>query len=314
MAKSQNGWFVFTSPPSGEIPEFVTGRVRPGDVDTIFTYLLDRLDREVENVRKDWSWGWAFRAIRGATSGYSNHASATAIDVNAPAHPLGVTGTWSSSERDKVHQILRDLGGVVRWGEDYVNRKDGMHFEINANADALHTVAERIRNNRMPDSRPDWTPKQAKAVHFGRVQEQFLIAVGAQEGEVRRLNGVGLFQKALNAALGEDLEVDGIVGPATVNQWGRWEDKVGGLGRRRVPDRKSTDALVEAAGLNLVGDPWNDDEEPEEQPAPKKSRVEVAQEILDGKWGDGDERRERLEEAGYNYDKVQAEVRKLLDK
>lgn len=320
MATSQNGWFVFTSPPSGTIPGYITGRVRPEDVDTVFTYLCERIDREVENIRPEWSWGWAFRAIRGSSSGYSNHASGTAIDVNAPAHPLGVTGTWSLEERAKVHTIMRDMGNILRWGEDYVNRKDGMHFEINAGAAAVHTVAQRIRNRQLPDQRPDWKPKKAHAVHFGRVQEQFLIAAGAQEGEIRRRNGVGLVQQALNKALDRDLDVDGYVGKATLNAWGAWEDRVGGLGRRRVPDRKSIDELVDFAGLGLVGDPWNDDEPDEptpspdpDEPAPRKSRAEVAREIIDGKWGNGEERRKRLEAAGYNYDKVQAEVVKLLD-
>lgn len=316
MATSQNGWSVFTSPPSGTIPGFVTGRVRPEDVDTIFTYLLNRLDAEVENVRVDWSWGWAFRAIRGSTSGYSNHASGTAIDVNAPAHPLGVTGTWSQTEKDKVHAILRDLNGVVRWGEDYTSRKDGMHFEINTNSTAVNAVAQRIRAGNMPDQKPDWTPRKARAVHFGRVQEQFLIALGVTKGEVERRNGVGLLQQALGKAFEENVDVDGIVGPHTLNLWGRWEDRVGGLGRRRVPDRKSVDALVEFAGLKLTGDPWNDDEDEPDAPTdevPRKSLVEVAEEVIAGEWGNGDERRERLTKAGFNYENVQAKVEELLE-
>lgn len=323
MATSQNGWSVFTSPPSATIPGFITGRVRPEDVDTIFTYLCERIDREVENIRPEWSWGWAFRAIRGSTSGYSNHASATAIDVNAPAHPLGVTGTWSQSEKEKIHQILRDLSGVVRWGEDYSNRKDGMHFEIDASPTRVNVVAQRIRAGNMPDQKPDWKPKKAKAVHFGRVQEQFLIAAGAQEGEIVRLNGVGLIQKALNKVLSDtNLEVDGLVGRATLNAWGRWDDRVDGTGRRRVPDRKSVEALIEKTDLRITGETWTDPvtdptpppPDPPADPNPEKNIDELAREVLDGKWGNGDERRDRLAKAGYNYTKVQARVVELLEK
>lgn len=39
----------------------------------------------------------------------------------------------------------------------------------------------------------------------------------------------------------------------------------------------------------------------------------VAREVIIGKWGDGDERRKRLTEAGYNYAEVQAIVNKLLN-
>lgn len=43
-----------------------------------------------------------------------------------------------------------------------------------------------------------------------------------------------------------------------------------------------------------------------------KSNQVVAQEILDGKWGNGSERRERLTQAGYNYEKVQSIVNALV--
>ena len=45
--------------------------------------------------------------------------------------------------------------------------------------------------------------------------------------------------------------------------------------------------------------------------AQKKTVSELAQEVLDGKWGNGQERKEKLTEAGYDYDAVQKEVNKL---
>lgn len=39
---------------------------------------------------------------------------------------------------------------------------------------------------------------------------------------------------------------------------------------------------------------------------------ELAKEVLDGKWGNGPDRRERLEAAGYNYDAVQNIVNQLV--
>ena len=44
----------------------------------------------------------------------------------------------------------------------------------------------------------------------------------------------------------------------------------------------------------------------------RKSNSQIAREVLDGKWGNGADRRSRLEKAGYNYAAVQAEVNKLL--
>lgn len=46
----------------------------------------------------------------------------------------------------------------------------------------------------------------------------------------------------------------------------------------------------------------------------KKSNVEIAKEVLQGKWGNGADRKTKLTKAGYDYTKVQAEVNKLLNK
>lgn len=39
--------------------------------------------------------------------------------------------------------------------------------------------------------------------------------------------------------------------------------------------------------------------------------VKIATEVLEGRWGNGAERKERLETAGYNYDEVQKIVNKI---
>ncbi len=44
----------------------------------------------------------------------------------------------------------------------------------------------------------------------------------------------------------------------------------------------------------------------------KKTVDEVAREVIRGDWGNGDERKKRLTEAGYNYSEVQARVDKLM--
>lgn len=44
----------------------------------------------------------------------------------------------------------------------------------------------------------------------------------------------------------------------------------------------------------------------------KKSVHDVALEVIDGKWGTGATRRQKLTQAGYNYSEVQAEVNRIL--
>ena len=44
----------------------------------------------------------------------------------------------------------------------------------------------------------------------------------------------------------------------------------------------------------------------------KKSVDELANEVIDGKWGDGETRKSKLKKAGYDYDKVQNRVNEIL--
>ena len=113
MLTSQNLWSVIpssTSPLLTTIPKII-GKVRAGDVATIFTYLIARFDAEVEDVDAGQDdWGYAYRAIRGATS-ISNHASATAVDLNATRHPLGQVGTFTPELKHlrlQVRDVLQD--------------------------------------------------------------------------------------------------------------------------------------------------------------------------------------------------------------
>ena len=51
----------------------------------------------------------------------------------------------------------------------------------------------------------------------------------------------------------------------------------------------------------------------EPAPAPAKKTIdELAQEVLDGKWGSGDDRKKRLTDAGYDYSAVQKKVNEIL--
>lgn len=49
-----------------------------------------------------------------------------------------------------------------------------------------------------------------------------------------------------------------------------------------------------------------------EMPAATKTVDELAKEVIAGKWGNGDERKQRLTAAGYNYSTVQARVNEML--
>jgi hypothetical protein len=73
-------------------------------------------------------WGYAFRPIRGQTEKLSNHSSGTAIDLNAPKHALGLIGTFPPEKVPMIRALSKKYG--LKWGGDYQNRKDEMHWEI----------------------------------------------------------------------------------------------------------------------------------------------------------------------------------------
>lgn len=147
--KSQNGWTA--SPDRADIgvrPFTVAGiefpgGVRGGGVALVLTYLVSAFHTRVEPLVAGWCWGYAYRAISGSNT-VSNHGSGTAVDINAPRHPLGVKNTFTPAKVKAIRAILRELEGVVRWGGDYTGRVDEMHFEINADEKTVAAVARTL--------------------------------------------------------------------------------------------------------------------------------------------------------------------------
>jgi hypothetical protein len=152
MPTSQNGW------PANDVSrtsvELIPGtdrkiRLVKGDGGWLLRRLAAWFDKHIESVDGGVydDWGYAERPIRGSSTTLSNHASGTAIDLNATRHPLGVRNTFSNAQEDAIRAHLREYGGVIRWGGDYANRADEMHFEINRDQEATAAVARKLRTS-----------------------------------------------------------------------------------------------------------------------------------------------------------------------
>lgn len=157
MAKigtSQNGWPVYdTTAPFVRFT--VEGRgfwAANADVATVMKDWITWYHKNIESINltvretpgyDDWSY--AVRPVRGQTTGYSNHGSATAIDINATRHPRGVKNTFTTSQRNKIRAKIATYDGVLRHGEFYNSTVDGMHVEINASAAKVAAVARKIK-------------------------------------------------------------------------------------------------------------------------------------------------------------------------
>ena len=66
--------------------------------------------------------------VRGSPTNLSNHSSGTAIDLNATKHVLGRVGTFPAEKVPMIRALAKKYS--LRWGGDYQNRKDEMHFEV----------------------------------------------------------------------------------------------------------------------------------------------------------------------------------------
>lgn len=221
MAVSQNNWAVIHSGSSPQLTKLphVTGRVRAGDVFTVLSDLCEQFDAHVEEIVKSDSWGYAYRAVRGGRK-FSNHASGTAVDLNATKHGMYMKGTFSSAQIAKMRHILKRYIDpktgrcIVRWGEDYVRRRDGMHFEIhNADQAAVARVAANLRKaaskksdtaaKRAEFPTPENYPLKSRRVSISWCQRAF------REGF--RSDSIQTVQMALR-----ELEPDGYLGPKTL--------------------------------------------------------------------------------------------------
>ena len=118
-------------------------------------------------------------------------------------------------------------------------------------------------------------------------------------------------QKTMGIAIAKGiLKTLGIAYKETAKQGVLYKVQVGAYA-----DKKNAEAMLDKlkrAGFDGIIVEVGSAEKETAKVEPKKSVDEVAKEVINGKWGNGSERKKRLEEAGYNYAEVQARVNQLL--
>lgn len=145
---SQNGWPLAPKTRKWIIPD--TGRhlvLRDGSAGFLLAHMALWWHEELERLDLgQWDeWGYAPRPIRGSSTP-SNHASATAADLNATKHPLGVAvlDTFTAAQARRIRRRLRLYAGTLRWGGDYSRRPDAMHVELDRPLRDAERVARRL--------------------------------------------------------------------------------------------------------------------------------------------------------------------------
>lgn len=154
MITSYNGWEASPDPSAiGIDPDFTVGGVvfpggvRSGDVALVLGTVASLFNQHVEALIPGYCWGYEFRTATHSPESLSCHSSGTAVDLNAPLHGDGQSGTFSPAQVDWINQILRSVGGVVRWGGGW---NDEMHFEIRGTPAEVAAAADALNPNDIP--------------------------------------------------------------------------------------------------------------------------------------------------------------------
>lgn len=193
MPTSQNGW---SASPNLHVRPLVVDGVGflPGirdddDVAYILGYFAEQYAKRVEPLKNPGCWGFSYRADRNQSSDLSNHASGTAIDLNAPKHPnnVSIAKTFKPAQISEIHKILGECHGALRWGGDYTHTVDGMHVEVNVSPVRLATIVSQMKI----DARQAAKPQRPAGVQ-ATIDEARKAKAAAKNNPVRRKKFAGI--------------------------------------------------------------------------------------------------------------------------
>ena len=154
MAKaftSQNGWTASKDRAFIGVKNFmVAGSARhlacASAAAPLLVHFAEWFDSQIEAIDVGIydDWGYNFAEIPGQTV-LSNHASGTAIDLNATKHPWkAIKSGFTTIQEAKIRAKCKEVG--LRWGWDYVHGfKDPMHYEVNIPAIAASNLIAKLK-------------------------------------------------------------------------------------------------------------------------------------------------------------------------
>lgn len=186
MATSQNGWTVQNT-KAKMWPHPKVGPILGGPVWVVLSAFLHRYEAEIEPIGKS-SGCYNKRHIAGSAK-WSNHASATAVDLNWNRHPVGGQDTGYSAQQVSALTALLKAFPVLRWGGPAFN--DPMHYEI----------------------KPGASRAQVKKLATKLLQKQ--LRVRGFELDVDGVRGPATAAALLKFQKAQGLEADGVDGPKT---------------------------------------------------------------------------------------------------
>jgi len=138
------------------------GSVRD-EIHELVSLLLQVSERRAYiNLQPGWCWGGGCRAIKRPDGTFtdtpSNHSWGLALDINAPENVFG----------GATHTIPEAMGKLwntygFRWGGDYPDSKDWMHFEFMGRPEDARAMTQKARRE-LAKEVDELTPEQEKAI------------------------------------------------------------------------------------------------------------------------------------------------------
>lgn len=245
---------------------------------------------------KDRSW---------CSSNAANDHRAITIEVASDTtHPYAVNDKAYAGMLDLVTDICKRNGiKKLVWSDnktDRVNHRNGCNMTVHCD----------YANKSCPG---DYLYSRMAQI-ASEVNKRLGSINTSPETEKSTVDDSGVLYRVQTGAFSQKANADAMLAQVKAKGFDTYMVKVGKLYKIQVGAfSKKSNAIAMASKLKAAGfSTYITTEQGQAVAAEKKTVDEIAREVIQGKWGNGAERKKRLDAAGYNYAEVQAKVNKLL--
>lgn len=243
-------------------------------------YLYNRLGEIAEKVTK---------RLGGENVTYNSsnrNNSSDSLDIHTIAQKV-IRGEYGNGNDRK--RALENLGYDYNEVQAEVNRILGKGSSSSSSYN-ITTIAKNVIQGKYGNGETRKKNLESRGYNYNEVQK-----------EVNRLLNNGSNSSSSNSSSSNSSNITTIAREVIQGKWGNGNDR-----KRALESRGYNYSEVQAEVNRLLNGGSSSNS------SNKKSIDTIAREVIQGKWGNGNDRKKRLESAGYNYREVQNRVNQLL--